>query len=240
MYPSQLSLCFYAFREFDCFAAVACSTASEPGLASSSASGPGLRSSGSRRVGCNRGANGIDGVISTATGYAYGCSSSTTPLTLLIGDVATLHDISAIALAWGSSPGNVRNYPGTGNPTTTTNNNNNNNNSLPSVLGGGRIGKIVCVNNSGGAIFSFLPAAKHRGNNDFFTPYLDTPHNLDLHTIAAALMGDDGRDSLASVPVRSELASVSMRSVRVTTIASLTQALLDPSIFFIECVGLPR
>ena len=235
MYPSQSSLCFYAYREFDCFAAIACSTAS----------GPGLGGSGSRRVGCNRGANGIDGVISTATGYAYGCSSSTTPLTLLIGDVATLHDISSIALAWGSSPGNVRNYPGTGNATTTTsttttNSTNNNSNNLPSVLGGGRIGKIVSVNNSGGAIFSFLPAAKHRGNNDFFTPYLDTPHNLDLHTIAAALMGDDGGVPLASVSVRSELAFVSMRSVRVTTIASLTQALLDPCIFFIECVGLPR
>ncbi len=41
----------------------------------------------------NRGANGIDGVISTAIGVAL----SHTPTTLLIGDVAFLHDSSALA-----------------------------------------------------------------------------------------------------------------------------------------------
>jgi hypothetical protein len=41
-----------------------------------------------------------------------------------------------------------------------------------SVLGGGRVGKIVCVNNSGGAIFSFLPAAKHRYINTFNYKYI--------------------------------------------------------------------
>lgn len=49
------------------------------------------------------------------------------------------------------------------------------------------MGKIVCVNNSGGAIFSFLPAANHR--EDFFSPFLDTPHNLNLSAIAAGLLG---------------------------------------------------
>ena len=80
------------YREFDCFAAVGCRTSPGlgPGQASAPAQGPGLGiasgpgpgpasapgqgpgpgsgGSGVRRVGCNRGANGIDGVISTATG----------------------------------------------------------------------------------------------------------------------------------------------------------------------------
>ena len=153
-----------------------------------------------RRVGCNRGANGIDGVISSAVGYAYGCSSDKTPVTVLIGDVATLHDVSAIAIAAGVSPGSIGNL---------------------SVIGGGRVGKIICVNNSGGAIFSFLPAADNR--NDFFSPFLDTPHNLDISLIASALSGS----------------SPTLKCVRVTSTIELRSALNDDSVFFIECFGLP-
>jgi 2-succinyl-5-enolpyruvyl-6-hydroxy-3-cyclohexene-1-carboxylate synthase len=61
----------------------------------------GSSSSSTRRVGCNRGANGIDGVLSTAVGYAYGCSSSSQLVTVLIGDIATLHDVTGIAIAAG-------------------------------------------------------------------------------------------------------------------------------------------
>ena len=153
-----------------------------------------------RRVGCNRGANGIDGVISSAVGYSFGCSSKVHPVTVLIGDVATLHDVSGIAVAAGVSPGNIGHL---------------------SVLGGGRVGKIVCVNNSGGAIFSFLPAADHR--DDFFSPYLDTPHNLDLSLIASALSGS----------------SADVKCVRVTSTMELRAALRDESVFFIECFALP-
>lgn len=50
----------------------------------------------SLRVFCNRGLNGIDGVISTAFGVA---TASDRPTALLIGDVATAHDLAALQLA---------------------------------------------------------------------------------------------------------------------------------------------
>jgi 2-succinyl-5-enolpyruvyl-6-hydroxy-3-cyclohexene-1-carboxylate synthase len=140
-----------------------------------------------RLVAANRGANGIDGVISAATGYA-----SATGLTtyVLIGDVATLHDLSGLALALNVHPGSDRQRQ-------------------PDV-------RIVCVNNAGGAIFSFLPIRNH---NDVFTPYFDTPHALKFSGIANIM--------------RPETA------VSVSNNQQLETALRDDSIKFIECVGLP-
>lgn len=46
-------------------------------------------------AGMNRGASGIDGIISTAAGYSYGLHR---PVTLLIGDIAFLHDLNALCL----------------------------------------------------------------------------------------------------------------------------------------------
>jgi 2-succinyl-5-enolpyruvyl-6-hydroxy-3-cyclohexene-1-carboxylate synthase len=43
----------------------------------------------------NRGASGIDGILSTAAGFACGHGKSTT---LLIGDIAFLHDLNALSL----------------------------------------------------------------------------------------------------------------------------------------------
>lgn len=176
-----------ACRDYDSFAGI-CSEAVGP-------SGCGVR-----RIACNRGANGIDGVISSAAGFAHACASESRPVTVLIGDVATLHDITGISIAAGVSPGH-RGPLG--------------------VFGGGKVGKIVCVNNSGGAIFSFLPAAAHR--NDFFSPFLDTPHTLDLSAIAASLSGG----------------SPSLKCVRVTNGSELVAALRASDVFFIECFGLP-
>ena len=46
-------------------------------------------------VGSNRGASGIDGVLSTASGFAAGLKRS---VTLTIGDVSFLHDINGLNL----------------------------------------------------------------------------------------------------------------------------------------------
>ena len=47
------------------------------------------------KIGGNRGASGIDGVIASACGYA---ASANAPLSLIIGDIAFLHDINSLTL----------------------------------------------------------------------------------------------------------------------------------------------
>jgi 2-succinyl-5-enolpyruvyl-6-hydroxy-3-cyclohexene-1-carboxylate synthase len=51
-------------------------------------------------VGANRGATGIDGVLSSGIGFGEGLR---TPCTVLIGDQALLHDLNALALLAGAS-----------------------------------------------------------------------------------------------------------------------------------------
>jgi len=46
-------------------------------------------------IGANRGASGIDGIIATACGFATGLNKS---VTLLIGDLAFLHDLNSLAM----------------------------------------------------------------------------------------------------------------------------------------------
>ncbi|MFC2088484.1 thiamine pyrophosphate-dependent enzyme, partial [Calditrichota bacterium] len=46
-------------------------------------------------VGSNRGASGIDGTIASAAGFARGLKS---PVTLVIGDIAFIHDLNSLAL----------------------------------------------------------------------------------------------------------------------------------------------
>ena len=84
------------------------------------------------------GASGIDGIISSASAF---CSSLQMQTTLLIGDVAALHDVNALHTLESDS------YLSQS--------------LLTSVL----------VNNNGGGIFSFLPISKHGddvGFNEFF------------------------------------------------------------------------
>jgi 2-succinyl-5-enolpyruvyl-6-hydroxy-3-cyclohexene-1-carboxylate synthase len=53
------------------------------------------RRSASIVVGSNRGANGIDGTVASAVGFAGGLGQ---PITLLLGDLALLHDLNSLAL----------------------------------------------------------------------------------------------------------------------------------------------
>ncbi len=46
-------------------------------------------------VGANRGASGIDGLIASASGFSQGLGR---PTTLVVGDLATLHDLNSLAL----------------------------------------------------------------------------------------------------------------------------------------------
>ena len=108
-------------------------------------------------VAVNIGASGIDGIISSATGFAEGSSS---PTTLLIGgDLATLHDLNVFHNL--SQRSRHRDSPvpqKTNNPPLSL--------SLTSII----------VNNDGGGIFSFLPIAKH-GNDVSFETFFGTPTN---------------------------------------------------------------
>ncbi len=90
----------------------------------------------------NRGASGIDGTVATAAGFARG---SQRPVTLLIGDLALLHDLNSLALLRG----------------------------MPVV--------VVVLNNDGGAIFSFLPVARHE---EFFERYFGTPQGVSFEGAA--------------------------------------------------------
>jgi 2-succinyl-5-enolpyruvyl-6-hydroxy-3-cyclohexene-1-carboxylate synthase len=139
------------------------------------------------KVLANRGANGIDGVVSTAVGVAVTRSGEagpegagpegsgphgSGPTVLLIGDVALLHDANGL-------------------------------------LGAARRGidlTIVAVDNDGGGIFSFLPQAGALDPGSFERLF-GTPHGVDLIGLAAA-HGISGRrldrqDEVAGAVARS-------------------------------------
>lgn len=93
----------------------------------------------------NRGANGIDGTVSTAFGVAAAVPEERTYL--LIGDLALHHDSNGLSA-------------------------------------GNRLGvdlTIVCLDNNGGGIFSFLPIAKHVAH---FESLVATPIDVDVEGLA--------------------------------------------------------
>jgi 2-succinyl-5-enolpyruvyl-6-hydroxy-3-cyclohexene-1-carboxylate synthase len=107
-----------------------------------------VRPSAQFRVLSNRGANGIDGTVSTAFGVAAAADG---PVVLLIGDVALAHDIGGL---------------------------------LPASRLGLKL-TIVLLDNDGGGIFNFLPAAREGAE---FVEHIATPHGLDF-SHAATLYG---------------------------------------------------
>lgn len=106
------------------------------------------------RVLCNRGLNGIDGTVSTAVGAALAYGSAT----LLIGDLALLHDLNALALQ---------------------------REMLSRVDARGRSPRlaIVALNNNGGAIFDMLPQSS---DDPYFERLFLTPQDVRFEAAARA------------------------------------------------------
>jgi isochorismate synthase/2-succinyl-5-enolpyruvyl-6-hydroxy-3-cyclohexene-1-carboxylate synthase/2-succinyl-6-hydroxy-2,4-cyclohexadiene-1-carboxylate synthase/O-succinylbenzoate synthase len=80
-------------RDMDMYADVADASLASSASATAAATSDGLGVGAP--VGCNRGASGIDGVLSTASGFAAGLGR---PTTLLIGDVSFAHDTNGMLL----------------------------------------------------------------------------------------------------------------------------------------------
>jgi len=92
----------------------------------------------------NRGASGIDGLVSTGLGIA---AVTAEPTVLLLGDLSLYHDMNGL---WAAKRHGVR-------------------------------AVIVVLDNNGGGIFDFLPAAAHR---DVFEEVFATPLDLRLEDVA--------------------------------------------------------
>ena len=101
------------------------------------------------RLLANRGANGIDGVVSSALGAAI---ASGRPTWVLIGELALQHDAGGLLAARRAA--------------------------VPL--------EIVCFDNGGGAIFDFLPLAKH-AEPGAYEQHIATPTTTDLAALAPGL-----------------------------------------------------
>ena len=109
------------------------------------------------RIFANRGASGIDGIVSTAAGIAAAKAAARAegrgrrgrpPVVAVLGDVAFFHDANGLF-----------------------------------VVGRDRLNVLfVVINNDGGGIFHMLPIRRHEPE---FTRYFATPHGLDFRHLAA-------------------------------------------------------
>jgi 2-succinyl-5-enolpyruvyl-6-hydroxy-3-cyclohexene-1-carboxylate synthase len=132
------------------------------------------------RVLANRGANGIDGTVSTAFGVA---AAGGGPTVLLLGDVALAHDVGGLLAA--------------------------------SRLGLKLV--IVLIDNDGGGIFHFLPAASQ---GRAFVDHIATPHGLDF--AHAAALYDVGYERLADVEAFREALARALAAERTTILCVRT------------------
>lgn len=106
----------------------------------------------------NRGANGIDGVVSTALGITASCSdadSDVTGVVALVGDLALLHDLTALV---GVDKDDVPRIPLT----------------------------LLVVDNQGGGIFSFLPQYL-KVESSRFERLFGTPPEVDIASAVEGL-----------------------------------------------------
>ena len=110
-----------------------------------------LRSTANVETAANRGASGIDGIVSSALGFATGKYGSRA--TLVVGDVAALHDLNSFHSLSNDSIGT----------------NHKSRSSLTAVV----------VNNGGGGIFSFLPIGQH-GDSVGFDEFWGTPQTQSI------------------------------------------------------------
>lgn len=112
---------------------------------------------GAPRAVANRGVNGIDGTVSTAAGVAAARRGGPGRTWLVVGDLAFLHDASALLAS-----------------------------TEVGVGPGGRAGlEIVVVDNGGGGIFSFLAQAE-KLPSERFELLFGTPQAADVLEVAAA------------------------------------------------------
>lgn len=116
-----------------------------------------LKSSKHLSVFCNRGLNGIDGCLSSALGASYAFDQ----MTLVIGDLALMHDMNALALQHEL----LSDFPSSANHKEAA---------CPSVI-------IVLMNNKGGGIFDMLP---QRSEEAYFERLFLTPQSLDFELLA--------------------------------------------------------
>jgi 2-succinyl-5-enolpyruvyl-6-hydroxy-3-cyclohexene-1-carboxylate synthase len=146
------------------------------------------------RVLANRGANGIDGFVSTALGVAAaggdeagGVDQRRRPVIALLGDVCLLHDANGL-IGVGERDLDLT---------------------------------LVVVDNDGGGIFSFLPQADTDiVDHDEFETLFGTPHGVDLHALAAlhgVPVTEVGTASAVAPAVREAVAAGGVRIVLART-----------------------